>query len=167
MSEHRLPPGTTPESATSILRIIVIVMSLGLVLAAGVFAFIGGRQVNANPQLARVLPIVLGVLAAGCFIGFTVFRKMTLAQWRRRMTDPAQVHDESDLVQPFFQLHVLGAALTEAPGLVGAVLYLLTGDVLGLIGAGAAVLILSRFYPRDDAFDRFVQELTGTGASPA
>lgn len=166
MTQHRLPPGTTPESATSILRIIVIAMSLGLVVATGVFAFVGGQRANTDPQLARVLPIVLGVLAVGSFIGFTVFRKVTLDQWRRRMTETAEVHDESDLVQPFFQLHVLGAALTEAPGLMGAVLYFITGDVLGLIGVGAAVLVLSRFYPRDDAFGRFVHELTGRGPSP-
>lgn len=168
MYGSELPSGTTPEAATRIMRMIVAAMCVGMVLATAVFAFVRPEEGASDPQQARFFLAALGVVGVGCLLGWAIFRRVTLASlrkgWARRS---AELDPETDLVRPFFSQMLVGAALSEGPGLMAAVVYFMTGSVLALAGVVVALYALSRFYPRDDGFRRFVDEVSGGGTAPA
>lgn len=165
MNRIEISNDTAPETATKILRLIVAALSTGLVLTTVVFAFVTS-DATADPKTGQILLVVAALLGAGSFAGWTVFRRIDFASQRRKWADELASGEPPRLVQSFFHQHLVGAALSEAAGLTAAVAFFVGGSVLALIGVLVALYALSRFYPRDDGYERFVQSVAGTGTSP-
>ncbi len=151
-----------------ILRIMVAALAFGMVSSTAVFAFVRSRRTTVSSETDQVFLVVMGVFGIGCFVGWIVFQRLKIGWLRRQWPTRADTSNpEGDLVHPFFTLHLTGAALSEASGLLAAVVYLLNGHLLALAVVLVALYALSRFYPRDDSYGRFVGLVTGARTDPA
>lgn len=98
------------------------------------------------------LSLTFVVLAPGLLV------KQARKQWEARADDESAM---SSVYQGFLSLSVLQFAMIEGPGLLGAVVTLITGNWLMLIATGVSVLMMAALFPRRSRMERWVEEVTG------
>jgi hypothetical protein len=148
MYDNAPPAGVKP------LRIIVLALMMGVLLASGTFAFVrssGGAPSPANPSLTpETCLMILGATALGATMGVLVVPGVIIKQGGHRYRGAATPEErEHVLVQVLGTATVLRCALVEGVGLLGAVFFLLTGEWALLAAPALAALVLLSFFPTD------------------
>jgi hypothetical protein len=122
------------------LRIVIVGMMMGLVSFSVVALVVGPLSRGGDSSLGDLMLLVLVGLALSCAAAYVLIQRSTKAQLAARAAELRHASDPSSLVLEAYRRSVIiGAALTEAPGFLGIVTYLLTGAIAGL---GAVVLAL-------------------------
>lgn len=154
-------PVKDPKQAVTFSRIIVVAMMMAVVAFAAVAEFVlKGKTSAANVSPELLLGIAGVLLLSGATAG-TLIPATIMA----RALEKAKGKDEQEVASLVGQAYLTGcvlrAALLEGPGLFGAVTVLLTGNSLGLLVAGVAVVIMLATFPSHDRLVRHVERAMG------
>lgn len=141
---HESPPITVQS-----LRIITIALAAGVALFAAVAAGVG-PVTPPDPERAALSPMLLGVVAALALSGLvvsTLLGRSTQAKLAARR-EAALAELDSGKVPPELGAYtIVRAALGEAIGMFGCVIYLLEGDSLALFAIGFGIAWVSTSVP--------------------
>jgi hypothetical protein len=151
------------EPALRVQQILVGSLLMGLLMFSGVVIYLRSTGSTSTPPSAsseQLLLIVMGVLTLVTLVAGFVIKRLHTGQMRK-LADDGVEFDDRTLMGRYSTLNVLRAALAEGPGLFGAVVVMISGNLLGFIGTavGAAVLLL--VLPTRGKFDAFVRDATG------
>ncbi len=147
----------SPQVAVAQGRIITIAFMGGVAMLAVVAGLIGPLQ--PDPGLATVLRGVLIALALVAAVGSPIARKTSLRSAARSLTGASDTETSRQAAAGgYLSQLIVGNALIESVGILGGTTYLLTGDIGGLLFAGAAVAVLATRLPTTDRFDQFAEE---------
>jgi hypothetical protein len=113
---------------------------------------------GASPD--NVLLIVMGVLTIATFAGSLVMRRLHIGQLRRMAEQGVEMSDRL-LMGRYAIVLILRAALAEGPALFGAVIVLISGNMLGFLGTAFGAIVLLAIFPTRGKFDGFVRDATG------
>lgn len=142
--------GASPSVPIRTTRLVLVALVVGLVVFAGTSAFVRSTMPpRAETDVVRVLPFVVGATFVVVAAAYLVVRKTTLARLAASKAEALELARQGLLPGPLHALAIVGAALLEGPGLLGAVTLLLGGPwylvAAPLISALAiAVLIPTR-----------------------
>lgn len=152
------------DTATRLRPVKVIIIAMaGSVLVLSVIALGLIQSGTAGPDrtLASFLLAALALLAVGELPAYLVIRQSIIARLRAKggsSANDACVY----FVGPFTTLTIVGGAMTEGWGLCGAVVYLITGHPVALIGpALAALVLLAVLFPTEQRLRSFITNVTG------
>jgi hypothetical protein len=144
-------------------RLVIAAMAMGIIgFAAVVVLLAAGGRMNADPQLADILLIVLAILAVAQVPVYVFVRRAILANLRR--TCDSRTSGEAaaqELTKGFNALTITGGAMAEGLSLFGLVILLLSGNWLALAGPLVGLLLLAVQFPTRDKLRRFVESATG------
>ena len=149
--------GLSPDAAVAQGRIITVAFMGGVAVLALVAGLIGPLQPDEG--LATILRGVLIAVALVAAVGSPMARKLSLRSAARRLTGASDAEtSRQEAAGGYLSQLIVGNALIESVGILGGVTYLLTGEVSGLLFAGAAVVLLAMRIPNPDRFDQFAEE---------
>jgi hypothetical protein len=147
------------EEAVRASRIIVGGLMAGLLLFMAVAMVIAPLSRAPDPTFTAMLLGSLGVLAAGCAGGYRVVRRSIVGKTRTRLDGLTSEGDAVPLaIGPYRELVIVRGGLTEGPAFFALVTYMLTGNVLALGVAGAALILLGAHFPSTDEMRAFTAE---------
>ncbi len=137
-------------------QILVGAMVLGVV-ALTVIVLVVGEQVEAKPELGRVLfPILVLVAGVGVLMPPLVNRAILAGARQAAATAEAAGRDMLPvLLQRWMTRVVIGAVVNESLGTLAGITYLLTGVWPALLVAALAVVLLVGRMPHRGQFEEF------------
>lgn len=139
------------------LRLIVGAMALSVVI----FAAIVGGLIRPDPQpdpspLLLYLPLI--VFATSAPAAFAL--RQTMLGMIRKQGGPAQVGERATF-NAYGQATIASAAMFEAPGFLGVIMYMLTGSFIALAVIPLSLGALALIFPMPMAYDRFREAAEG------
>jgi len=150
----------SPEAMVRTLRIIVFAMIVGVLAVtavAGGFAPLGA----ADEELKSILILVVVTMGVSGGLAYTLVRRQLLARACRQASEGSERGDTQDLaMQAYRTLVILGSAMAEGVGSLGAVAVLVTGFWPLAVVPLAAVILLAMNMPSRDGFAVFAERLT-------
>lgn len=142
-------------------KVLVGALMMGVGSATGVmFALVHFRQHSPTPGMEVLLLVTAGFWPISAAAAYVVGRAMT-AKARADWNSSDGRGDETDLAQPYLGMVIVRAALVEGSGLLGAVTFLLTGNMLALIAPALSLAALGLLFPTEDKLQAFVRDVTG------
>jgi hypothetical protein len=139
-------------------KILVGAMVMGMVMLVVVSAYlIDQKQFHTQPQ-AMLLYAALGLWPACALVAMLmggVLRKQAGTAWREGSSG-----DTEALAPKYLVMTIVRAALMEGPGLFGAVVFLLTGEVIALSVTALSLVGLALLFPTEDRYQAFVRDVT-------
>lgn len=153
-------PGDDLRFALLRLRLVVGGMIFGLIAFSLITSFLLDRQGPAMSSVGQPLVGVLLVLIFSETTAWALLRRSFVERQRRLLRARPELSPELALVAPFVTLRTIAAALTEAPALLGIVVYFLTGHAALLAVPAVAVFVLLRVQADEADYQRFVREVT-------
>lgn len=176
-----MQPSGQPQSADQSLRtlpIVVIAMMMGLIMFAGVAVLLNTQQQSPLPALGAPPPppgvshaplddkpllIAMAGIGIVAVVGQLALAKVAASQAKAKATAATSDQAKRDAIAPIFMItSIARAALAEGVGLLGAVIVLLTGNLLGLAGVGVAVVLMAFLLPARSRFDNLLRDATQT-----
>lgn len=138
MQDGSLPQSL--EQALRITRIIVAAMIGGVVMLAGMAAFVAGQAERQAPAPAPTSPAqeIFYLAALALVVGSVAVRRLMTSG--RGLAAPMSAEE---LARRFQQAHIVGAALAEIPAWLGLVYFLLFDPRLSTLGSFAGVSLLA------------------------
>lgn len=181
----------TSKTLLTQLRIVISAFILGVVIFAGVGAFMlfssgpstpspgpTGVPVPASPtptpfsnmpSIAGFNPVVLVMFAMMCTMPMAFAFAISKASgsrarkvWQERRDD---VEAGRMILNIYGQLTITGAAMMEGIGLLGGVIVFVFHDPLGFIGVGFALLTLGAIFPSENSLNNFIRRATESVAA--
>jgi hypothetical protein len=138
--------------------------AIPLALAGGVFLVTGGAlylrtsgAMEPNPELARILPLVVAVLALSLVPVYVVVRRVLVVRARGRRAQGLEEVQAGRIPAELFALTLAGAALAESLGLVGALALLLGGSWLVLAAPILAVVLVLLQLPSRERLENLLR----------
>jgi len=132
-------------------RIVVGGLIAGLVLFSGVALAVAPLTPSPDPQITAAMLVMVLVMGVGCAAGYRVVRRSVIAEMRSRLPASAEGADPAALVTDCYrQLVIVRGGLTEGPGFLALMTYIVTGHMLALGAAGVAVILLGANFPSAD-----------------
>jgi len=146
------------------LRVIVGAMAFGIVVFSVVTVFAGATISQAtDASLARILYVVLGVVAVCEVPAFFIIRQVVLGRAIEASRRGEGAQDPvKEALQPYATITVIGAAMVEGLGLFGAAICLVTGDRVALVVSGICmIMLLLVFFPRRAKLQAIAERFAG------
>ncbi len=165
-----MPQAEQQPSADHVLRtlpILMIGLMSGVVMFAGMGVFVSTSKPagGATPLISvspDVLLMVMGVLVLLGALAFFVVGKLAAGMARKAVDG---IDDEEErrgtVAKVLMTTSIMRAGACEVSGLVGAFIVYSTGNLLGLVGVGFAVLFIATLVPARSRFDRLHRDATG------
>ncbi|MBN1513994.1 MAG: hypothetical protein JXB13_18400 [Phycisphaerae bacterium] len=155
-----MQPGLqSPEAMVRTLRIIVLAMIVGvlaLAAVAGAFAPLGA----ADEAIKSIFVLVVATIGVSFGLGYALVRRQLLARACRQASEGLERDDTQALAMRTYQaLVIVGAAMAEGVGSLGAVAVLVTGYWPLAVVPLAAVVLLAMNVPSRDGFAVFAERL--------
>jgi hypothetical protein len=149
----------SPPAGLRSLQLIVVALFMGVVIFAVIATF---AQQGRTPQPSGQLRMV-GVGMVAMMVPMALIARHVLSRAKSGLPeDPAETAPDA-LLQRYFVITILGAALLEGPALFAVVIYLQTQDPVDLlIGAVPTVLIPLACYPTSGRWWRYVRSFDET-----
>lgn len=142
-------------------RIIILAMMAGI-LGFATIAVAVSRRFDHQDDLAQLLLLVLAAVGLGELFAYGALRRATSNRLRKRVqADPGGQFQPTTLAPDLVRLQIIAAAMAEGFGLLGIVVFLVTGTAIALAGPVVALVILTRLVPTRDRVSRFLAELSG------
>jgi hypothetical protein len=139
------------------MRVIVGGLVAGL-LFFGAIGFLVGPLSPADSQVASLLRIVIAAFAAFAAASYVLMRNALNRDLAARATELRQASDPASLIVVRYRAFLItGAGLIEGPGFMAGIAYLLSHDVLGLLGLGLAVVLLLLHLPSAASLRRLAE----------
>ncbi|MBY0263800.1 MAG: hypothetical protein K2Q20_15755 [Phycisphaerales bacterium] len=154
------PPSAAPS--LSALRIIIAAFLFGVLGFAAVTAVIrltAPARPAGGPTDSMLLGLTALLIVNSVVIG-AFFRSQAVAK-ARRDHEAGPGLDEPAILQKFGTVTILRGALAEGAALLGVMTTFLTGNWLGLVAAGFAMLVLAAAFPTRGKLEAFVRDVTG------
>jgi hypothetical protein len=145
------------------LKVIIAVMAGGLfTFTVIVVVLVTGGSMETHVDLAPLMMIVLGGLAACEAIGYVVLRQGIIAKTRGFLRTHSDFGEPSAAIgNAFAMLTIVAGAMLEGLGLFGAVIVLVTGEDLALAAPAVAILLLLAFVlPNEEKARNFATRMT-------
>lgn len=146
------------------LQIIALAMMFGMLSFMGVaWRLVEGGMMETTPDLANILLLVIAMLAVGEFGAYFVLRSVM----RKRATAGAPPTVANPNPPPgntqgtYAVITIIGCAMAEGVGLFGTVIYLVTGNKLGLVAAGVALVAILLQWPTEAKARQFLPASVG------
>lgn len=153
-------PSATPSLAT--FRIIITAFLLGVATFAAVTVVMrltSSAQPPGGPNdtlfLGLTAFLTVNAVAMGAFLRSQIVAKA------RREHEAGPGLDEPSLLQRFGTVTIIRGVLAEGAALLGVMTTFLTGNWLGLVAAGFAMLVLAAAFPTRGKLEAFVRDVTG------
>lgn len=157
-----LDPSTAvahPSPSLATVRTILLALIAGMVTFAAAACTIP-IEAAIDPQLARVLVLVLVVLGAVELPVWLVLRAATLRRLRERRVAAAEEVRRGGLPRELAAFTIVGAALAEGFGLYGCTVLFLTGDVTLLAAPALATGLIALQLPSRGRIDALLHQVT-------
>ncbi len=120
-----------------------------------------GPFAGIEPLVLAMGALIVGQFPVLIFLGVALSKQAAIMA-RNRASEP----DARDLAlaRLWMNATILRAALAEGAGLFGAVIVLLKGDTLGLIGVAFAVVVLAALIPTRGRLENWIHRAVQTAA---
>lgn len=138
-------------------------MVVGLVMMQG--------PLGRDPQLERMMVAAAVVTWVGCTVAAAALWMIMLVRTRRVWEAgglrqgglPGQPTNEdvAGFLPPYTSALILRAAMLEGPGLFGIIVFLLTGNWIGMVIAGLSALGLAAMFPTRSKFLAYASRIVG------
>jgi tetrahydromethanopterin S-methyltransferase subunit B len=138
-------------------RIVVFGLMAGLVFFAVVA--LAARKVSniGNPPFTAAV-WTLGLFVVGVAVAFPVVERPVLQRIRARTEELRHASDPAALIlNEYVGLTIMRAGLLEAPGFFGAIVYIVSGSVLGLTVTALALAFLGLLLLSREALDELAR----------
>jgi hypothetical protein len=148
----------TADQTLRTLRIACLGTVAGIILFPVVMITLNGEF--ASSEWSERTPLLLNVLAVlvfGCLTAYVVVERIAVARVARGRLQGQYDEESGATLEAYRQLTILQAGLIDGPSFLGGIIYLLTGNGLGLVAAGVGVSLLLSRMPSRERFERFVQ----------
>lgn len=154
-----MPQQAPPIRAVQIIHAVLI---LGLVSITGMFVFLRlQEETKSEPELVNVLVIVAAVMFMTAMMVRPILGKRLLAQVAEDREAAMELVREDRVPGPLYTLSIVGAALVEAPGLLGAILLFLGGPWYVLAAPALSVCLIAMDMPTRTKLEEQVKGLAG------
>lgn len=135
-----------PNSQLRVLRIVIMAMIGGLLIATGAAAWLA-EPIEIDETTLLYLQLVPVLVGAASLAAYATIRRTLLARARAAAREGQYEgygarRPAPQVVATFATATLIGAALTEGFGLLGAMFYLMTQGVAGLAATAAAAVLL-------------------------
>lgn len=134
---------------------------LGLVMATVMMAVLvqtGQAQPRSGMEFMLLVLAGVWVVAVGASVAI---KGVFISQARSRWEGSGGELREEDLAPAFAASTIMRAALIEAPGLFGAVAFLVSGNAAALVAPLLSLAALGLLFPTDEKFRAFMRDVTG------
>lgn len=150
MAAHA-PPIRNPQ-------IILAALAGGVLTFAGVATYLrlSGMEMGES-ELARLLPVLVVVLAAAEFPVYLLLRKAFLAPVRAARAESLGLVEQGRIPLQLQTLAILGAALAEGVGLLGVVTVMVGGSWYVLAAPALSVVAILALLPTRARLERMVR----------
>lgn len=152
-----------PATGVKISRMLVGAMLLGITSFALVIEFVLHRQPRGSGIPDSVLLLGTGALLVGGLGAAILIPQHLLSAAVRRCSGKEQPEVEGAMARAYLIACILRAAFLEGPALMGLVTVLLTGNALGYVAAGVAMLVLMVTFPSRSAMELLIERALGRG----
>lgn len=139
-------PYAQPQSAG---MLIVGALAMGVAAYAAIVAYLvtsGSMGADGDGLGLPAMPLAAGMSVVALTAPFLV-RPLLAAKVARRAKAAREEVDAGRIPQELLVATIVAGAVSEAPGLLGATLALVEGDLIYLVPAGAAVVALLSLLP--------------------
>ncbi len=161
MSMDQLPERLRP------LRIVIVALAAGLlVLAVVAVVAVLSEAMPIDESLGPILLMVLGLVAFAEAVGYVIIRQGIVRKTRAGLENcSTEIEQTATLANAFASLTIIGGAMLEGLGLFGAVIVLLTGQLVVLIAPALAIIfLLTLAFPTGKKAREFIGAVTGQAA---
>lgn len=118
-------------------------MTVGLLIFTGLAVFLNASASKPlNPEVAKILPVVIACVAVSELPVYVLLRKQLLARVTAERSASAELVEQGRIPLPLQTLAIVGAALAEGVGLLGGVTLLLGGSLYVLAAPALAALLI-------------------------
>lgn len=118
-------------------------MTVGLLIFTGLAVFLNASASKPlNPEVAKILPVVVACVAVSELPVYVLLRKQLLARVTAERSASAELVEQGRIPLPLQTLAIVGAALAEGVGLLGGVTLLLGGSLYVLAAPALAALLI-------------------------
>jgi len=114
-----------------------------------------------DPLVVVLMALIVGQFPVLIFLGIALAKQA--AAMAGRLAGEPDTRDQG-LARLWLNAAILRAALAEGAGLFGAVILLVSGDRLGLIGVGFAVIVLMAIMPSRGRLENWIHRAVQTAA---
>lgn len=114
-----------------------------------------------DPLVVVLMALILGQFPVLIFLGVALAKQA--AAMAGRLASEPDTRDQA-LARLWLNAAILRAALAEGAGLFGAVILMVSGDRLGLIGVGFAVIVLMAIMPSRGRLENWIHRAVQTAA---
>ena len=152
------------DAATSVKvsRVMVAALMLGVVAFVLVIEFVLGRKPMGGTAVpGDVLLMVGGGLLTAGVVGSVVLPQAVLAGAVKRVQGKGKAQVERGMIPAYQIACLLRGAMLEAPALFGALVVLLTGNAIGYVAPGVAVVVMLLTFPSRGALELLVERGLG------
>lgn len=155
---------TNPSNADAVTRTMPVLIGsliMGMVMFGGVASYLGPQNAKNAPANLDTLFIVAGVLTFVAMLGYLFFGKLTVSAARRAAADRTGDGEKRDAAAAvLMQNSIIRAALWEGLGLLGAVITLISGNMLGLAFTGLAVVMTATLLPAGPRLEALMRRIS-------
>lgn len=148
----------SPYRSISQVQAIYGALILGVVGAAAAMAAIRVGTPGSAPAAAQgeMFLIIVGVMTASCVALAIGARSFFVARARRGAAADRSSPDA--FLHPYSTAMLVRGALLESPGLMGCVVFMVTGEWAALGAAGVSLLFMAVLFPTRAGLERFAAD---------
>jgi hypothetical protein len=147
--------------AVKTLRVIVAALAGGVVAFALVIEFAFRHKPVGGTLPDDVLLMVGGGLLTAGVVGSVVLPQAVLGQAIARLRGKSKEDVERGMIRTYQTACLLRAALLEGPGLFGVIVVLMTGNAVGYVAPGVAIVLMMLTLPSRAALNLLVERAMG------
>lgn len=156
---------TTTTNANTVLKTVPVLLAslmTGMLLFAAIAGFLSTQNAPKAPANLNTLFIAAGGVSVLAMLGYLYFGNAT-ASAAKRAAEHKQTEDQKrDAAAAILMQHtIIRAALWEGVGLFGAVITLISGNLLGLVFTAVAVVMVATLLPVRSRLDDLMRVVTG------
>jgi F0F1-type ATP synthase membrane subunit c/vacuolar-type H+-ATPase subunit K len=153
------PRPTTIRSAQTIL----LALAVGVLTLTAATAYLRTRSAAPNPEIARVLLAVVLLVAVSELAVYFLLRRSFLARLAPARRAARELVRRGELPPELFTLILIGGALAECAGLLGAVAFFLGAHWIALFVPLLAVCTILAQLPSQERAEALLRGLPGEG----